>query len=533
MSFKAKYIPYNHTGAFSGIVLDYLAHATRLRPFYAAPFGIEGVRKHIESRKSIPLNRELLVDELKKQYHATDTSALVRANIESLLQPGTFTVCTAHQPNIFTGHLYFIYKILHAIKLADELNAAIPENHFVPVYYMGSEDADLDELGKVMINGKEYKWETKQKGAVGRMLVDRSFTGLIDELDGQLSVERYGREIVSLVRKCYTVNKTIEQATFELVNELFAEFGLVVFLPDNASLKSAFIPVIRKELKERFSNKLVKETIAALPQEYKVQVYGRDINMFYLEGDLRERIEAKDGGYMVVNTPLFFSEEEMESEISQHPERFSPNVILRPVYQELVLPNVAFIGGGGELAYWLELKKVFEAVSVPYPMLVLRNSFMIIPADVARKISAMGMQPEDFFGPADVIAAALVKKESALQLHLVAEKESMLSLYDKMKDAATAADFTLQQHVEALKVQALKKIDKLEKKIFRAEKKKYEVQLLQARKIKDALFPGGNLQERIDNLLPYYSKWGSGFINLLLENSRAVDQHFCILEEQP
>ena len=284
----------------------------------------------------------------------------------------------------------------------------------------------------------------------------------------------------------------------------------------------------------KFSLRINTERIFSYEiQEYKIQVYGRDINMFYLEGDLRERIEAKDGGYTVVNTSLFFSEDEMESEISQHPERFSPNVILRPVFQELVLPNVAFIGGGGELAYWLELKKVFEAVSVPYPVLVLRNSFMIIPADLARKISAMGMQPEDFFGTADDIFAALVKKESALKLHLVAEKESMLSLYDKMKDAATAVDFTLQQHVEALKVQALKKIDKLEKKIFRAEKKKYEVQLLQARKIKDALFPGGNLQERIDNLLPYYSKWGSGFINLLLENSRAVDQHFCILEEQP
>jgi len=533
MSFKAKYIPYYNTGAFSEMVLDFLARSNRLKPFYTGQYGIEGVRKLIESRKNTTLNRVLLVDELKKQYHATDTSALVKANIDSLLQLNTFTICTAHQPNIFTGHLYFIYKILHAIKLANELNAALPENHFVPVYYMGSEDADLDELGNVQVNGKVYKWETNQKGAVGRMLVDQAFTGLIDELAGQLSVEHFGNEIISLVRKCYTINKTIEQSTFELVNALFAAYGLVVFLPDNAAFKSAFIPVIKKELKERFSNKLVKETIEALPQEYKIQVYGRDINMFYLKGDLRERIEAMDDGYSVVNTQLVFTNVEMEREIADHPERFSPNVILRPVYQELVLPNVAFIGGGGELAYWLELKKVFESVSVPFPVLVLRNSFMIIPADVARKISAMGLSPEDFFAPADDIYAALVKRESVLNLHLAAEKDSVAVLYDSMKASATAVDVTLQRHVEALKVQALKKIDNLEKKIFRAEKKKFEVQLLQAGKIKEALFPGGTLQERIDNLLPYYSKWGAGFIGNLLENSGGFEQQFCLMEEQP
>ena len=159
--------------------------------------------------------------------------------------------------------------------------------------------------------------------------------------------------------------------------------------------------------------------------------------------------------------------------------------------------------------------------------------FFRSPADLARKISAMGMQPEDFFGTADDIFAALVKKESALKLHLVAEKESMLGLYDKMKDAATAVDFTLLQHVEALKVQALKKIDKLEKKIFRAEKKKFEVQLLQAKKIKEALFPGGILQERTDNLLPYYSTWGKDIFTHILDNSKGFDQQFCIMAEQP
>ncbi|MEP7165761.1 MAG: bacillithiol biosynthesis cysteine-adding enzyme BshC [Ferruginibacter sp.] len=531
MSFKAKYISYRQTGWFSKIVTDYLDNASALQQFYNAPATIEGIKKTITARKKYKTNRAMLVSELQKQYRTIRSSEKVLENIISLLNEDTFTVCTAHQPNIFTGHLYFIYKIIHAIKLAEELKLLVPDCNFVPVYYMGSEDADLEELGEITINGKKYEWQTKQNGAVGRMKIDKAFIKLIEEIEGQLSVEKFGKEIIALVKKTYALDKTIEQSTFEFVDELFAGYGLLVLLPDNAALKNEFNAVNKKELTEQFSHKLVAETIEQFPAEYKIQAAGRDINLFYLKDDIRERINKEDSKFNVNNSNIEFSEDEIMKELETHPERFSPNVILRPVFQELVLPNIAFIGGGGELAYWLELKNVFEAVKVPFPVLVLRNSFMVVPNKAAGKMAALQLDATEFFKPENILIEDLVKKESAVSLNLEDEKQSLVTLYHNIKVAATIVDNTLQQHVEALETQALKRIEKLERKMLKAEKKRFEAQQRQVHKIKEMLFPSGILQERVDNLLPYYSLWGKDLIKMLYENSTGLGQAFCIVEE--
>ena len=532
MSFTAKYIPYKQTGAFSKIVTDYLDGSPKLRPFYFATPDADGIKKAIEQRKQYPINRQLLVSELAKEYASVETKKPVEQNIDLLLQENTFTVCTAHQPNIFTGHLYFVYKILHAVKLASALKNEFPGYNFVPVYYMGSEDADLDELGEIVEDGKKYTWNTKQTGAVGRMKIDKPFLQLIAELNGRLLVENHGKEIMALVEACYTEGKTISQSTFEFVHALFGEYGLIVLQPDNAALKKVFIPIVKKELEEQFSNKAVSQTLETFPAEYKVQVAGREINLFYLEADTRERIELTESGYKVNNTKNSFTGQEFFGILETHPERFSANVILRPVFQEMILPNVAFIGGGGELAYWLELKQVFDAVAVPYPVLILRNSFTVVRRQYAAKIRSLGMEPVNFFEPEMKLVEQLVKRESSLQLNLEAEKKSLETIYQQMRSAASAIDPTLGNHTEALMTKALKRIEQLEKKMLRAEKKKFEAQQRQLQAIKASFFPSGTLQERIDNLLPYYATWGSNFIEAIYDASTAMEQEFCFVEER-
>lgn len=530
MSFTASYIPYRQTNSFSKIVGDYLDEVPALREFYTHPVNIEGIKAAMAARKNFKTNRKLLVEELRRQYASVTVNDKLQANIDALLSEDSFTICTAHQPNIFTGHLYFIYKILHAIKLADELKQKIPGNNFIPVYYMGSEDADLEELGEVSINGKKYHWQTKQQGAVGRMKIDKAFLALINEIEAQLSVEVHGPEILKLVKEKYILDKTVEQATFEFVHSLFAELGLLIFLPDNPAFKKEFHSINTRELEEQFSHKLVEDTIAAFPAEYRVQAAGRVINLFYLKDDIRERIEASGDGFGVANTKLLFSRDELATELKDHPERFSQNVILRPVYQELVLPNIAFIGGGGELAYWVELKKVFEATTVPYPVLVLRNSFMILPAKIVSRMGSLQLNIVDLFKSEKQLIEELVKKESSLSLELEAEKKMFEELYDKVGTVAGKIDPTLQQHTDALKTQALKRVAQLEKKMLKAEKKKFEAQQRQINNIKEDLFPNGSLQERVDNLLPFYALYGPAFITMLYENSKGLQQEFCVVE---
>ena len=188
-AFQTQYIPYSATGKFAKIILDYVAGANDLKDFYEHAVNLNGTIASINGRKNFNTNRKLLVEQLQLQYKNLADSGKVKANIDALSNENTFTVCTAHQPNIFTGHLYFIYKILHTIKLADDLKKQLPTYNFVPVFFMGSEDADLEELNHTVVDGKKYVWNTKQTGAVGRMKVDDNLLKLIDEIEGRLSVE--------------------------------------------------------------------------------------------------------------------------------------------------------------------------------------------------------------------------------------------------------------------------------------------------------------------------------------------------------
>jgi bacillithiol synthase len=524
-------IAYGETGFYSRMILDYLQGSEELKPFYTHPVSAEGIKAAIEKRSSYPTDRKLLVHTLQKHYAGQSLTNQQQQNIELLSNNNCFTVTTAHQPNIFTGYLYFIYKILHAIKLCEKLKTTMPENDFVPVYYMGSEDADLEELGHIYINGAKHEWKTNQTGAVGRMKVDKALVQMLDAVAGEITVHPFGKEIIELMKACYEEGTTIEQATFKLVNALFAEYGLIVLLPDDADYKRAFIPVVKKELEEQFSHPVVEATAIKFPKKYKVQAGGRELNMFYLKDDMRERLVKENSKFKIQNSKLEFDEAGIIDELQQHPERFSPNVILRPVFQEMILPNIAFIGGGGEIAYWLELKDVFAAVQVPYPVLVLRNSFLLVEKKHADKASTLGFSVNDLFKAENDLLNVLVKRDSEVQLSLQKEKQEIQVFYAGLRKTAGAVDSTLQPHTEALEKLALRKIEALEKKMLRAEKKKFEAQQRQLHKLRSQLFPHNNLQERIENFMPFYAKGGKGFIKTIYDNSLALEQEFVVLEE--
>ena len=530
METNCTYLHYSQTNSFSKIAIDYINANPLLQPFYKHPVNAEGILAAIKERQKFPQQREMLVDELLKQYEGAAQFSKVKENTLLLLQQNTFTITTAHQPNIFTGPLYFIYKILHVIKIADELNKQLTDYNFVPAYYMGSEDADLEELGTITIDGIEYNWQTKQTGAVGRMKVDKALLSLIDKMQGQLGVLPFGNEIIQLFKKVYTIGKAIQQATLELVNDLFGEYGLIVIIADSAKLKKLFQPVIEKELKERFSNKAVTATIAELEKYYKPQAEGRELNLFYLIEDKRERIELEGLKFKVESLKFEWDEKEILNELNEHPERFSPNVILRGALQETILPNIAFIGGGGELAYWLELKKVFEAAKIPYPMLVLRNSFLIVERKYKQMINNLGLKPEDIFLPEYDLMKKIITNRTENKVRLNGELQKVEDLYNEIMHLASSVDATLKAHVAALKTKAVYGLQELEKKMLRAEKRKYNYEQQQLQKIKSALFPNNSLQERVENISIFYAKYGKQLVDILLSSSLTLQQEFAILE---
>lgn len=532
MNFNTARIPYRQTGAFSGLVLDFIDQAESIRPFLAGAASLQGLEKAIERRDGFNTNRAVLVEALTAQYAGVETSELVRRNIQLLASANTYTITTAHQNNIFTGPLYFIYKILHAIKLAQVCSASFPGKTFVPVYYMGSEDADLDELNHITITGEKLQWETNQRGAVGRMLVDKSLLSLIDRMEGMLGVWPHGAEITGLLRAHYKAGTSLQQATFQFVDALFSRYGLVVLIPDNALLKKQLTPLFREELLKGSSASVVQETNEQLAAAgYKVQASGRAINLFYLKDDIRNRIEKSGEGYKVVDTALKFTTDGLLAELDEHPERFSPNVILRGLYQETILPNITFIGGGGETAYWLQLKKLFEYYRVPFPILVLRNSFLLVEKKWQEYIRALDFTTEDLFQPESRLMSRIMERGNPGKTNISDSIEAMNGVYEKLKLQAAEADSTLQQHVAALNKQAVSRLQELEKKMYRAEKRKYATEQQRIQKLKQVLFPGNGLQERTENISYFYAKWGSGLLDQLLEASLGLEQEFVLLKE--
>jgi bacillithiol biosynthesis cysteine-adding enzyme BshC len=529
MSSSCIHIPFSSTQLFSKLINDYVEGKGTAIDFVQYVPNVEGYRAAIEGRKLHPIDRGLLVEVLTAQYANLDPKAAVQQHIELLKSDETFVVTTAHQPNLFSGPLYFFYKIIHAIQLAASLKKQFPQYNFVPVYYMGSEDADLDEVGAFNLDATRYQWNTKQTGAIGRMVVDDALLKLIQQLEGYWSVLPQGKTALAILKEAYQKGKIINEATLSFVHAFFGSKGLLVLQPDDAKLKAAFIPVMEKELLTQFSHDAIQPAIVALSKAYHVQTEGRTLNLFYLKDQTRARIEKQGDQYIVVDTNIRFTQSEILTELHQYPERFSPNVILRGVYQETILPGVVFVGGGGELAYWMELKNVFQQVGVHYPLLQLRNSFLLINQKQATQWSSMQFGDQDFFKPMLDLEVAYVKKHASEALHLSDQMESLTNLYTVIKNEVVKVDPTLGAHAENLAHQAKAKIAELEKKMVRAERRKQAVAIQRIHRIKKELFPQDNLQERVENFSKWVGQYDQSWIETIMEHSTGLESKFRII----
>ncbi len=532
MPINTTYLPYSDTGYFSQLATDYLSGHPELSGFYTFSPDAKGIAAAIEQRKQYPVDRQTLVTVLQKQYAGLQPHDRVLENIALLQKENTFTVCTAHQPNLLTGYLYFIYKIVHAIKLAEELNTAYPDKKFVPVYYMGSEDNDLEELGTFRYGGKKFVWEAQgQTGAVGRMLT-KSIKPVLDELFKLLGPPgKNTDELKELLTKAYLGHANISEATQYLVNELFGRFGLIVLNPDEAAFKQAIIPVLKDDLLHQTAYSIVSAEIEKLEVHYNAQAHPRPINLFYLKDNLRERIEKRGDTWHTLNSDTKWQESELMAELEAHPERFSPNVILRGIFQESILPDVAFIGGGAEVAYWLELKAIFEHYHVFYPVILLRQSVLWINDAQAKLRKQLGLSIPEIFKPELVLIRNFISNNTGDEWQTTEESATIEKIMAALKLKATALDVTLKGSAEAVLTKIKYQLQVLEKKMLRAEKRKLQTELARITRLKHSIFPGNGLQERIENFADWYIAYGPGYLDILNNAMQPLQNEFLVIED--
>ncbi|WP_370088481.1 bacillithiol biosynthesis cysteine-adding enzyme BshC [Ekhidna sp.] len=514
---RTETIPLDETDCFSQFFIDYITQKKELAPFYSAFPSVKNFKEAIASRNFQAANRQVLGEVLKEQYANTAMSSSVSQNIDLLEDSKTFTITTGHQLNIFTGPLYFIYKIVTVINACKTLKQAYPEYNFVPVYWMASEDHDFDEINHFFLEGKKYEWQTDQKGAVGHF-----------DPSGLKEIAAKLPKAAEFFKEAYS-QKSLAEAVREYVNHLFGNEGLVVVDADHARLKALFSHVMQSDLFDHTPEALVAETSSSLESlGYKTQVHARPVNFFYLDKGIRERIEKTESGFQVVDTDLSFSDSEMRQLIQNQPERFSPNVILRPLYQETILPNLAYVGGPSEAVYWLQLKAVFDHFKTAFPLLMPRNFALVIPGAASTKWSKTGLSQRDLFLSAEAAFDKWVKANCDHDISYGSELKKLAKIEKELKDKASAVDPTLTQHIEALHTSYTKRIEKAEKKLVRAEKRLYEDRKKQIEAVKESLFPAGSLQERRDNFLNFYLK-DPTFIEKLLQSFDAFDYRVYLL----
>jgi bacillithiol synthase len=517
---RVQKLAFSETHSFSSFFLDYIQQKDSLTSFYGQFPQIENFQSQLEAKTTsfTDQQRNALYQVLIRQYEGLTTTQKVKDNLSVLKNRKTFTITTGHQLNIFTGPLYFIYKIVTVINTCRQLKQHYPSYDFVPVYWMASEDHDYDEIKYFRLYGKKYIWQTDQTGAVGRFN-PQSITRLFDEIPGDINV----------FKSAYSKSTTLSAAVRQYVNALFGSEGLIVIDADDRTLKSSFKPVMDTDLFDHTPKRLVEEQNQRLEKlGYHPQVFARDINFFYLDKNVRARIERVDERFQVVDTAHSFTQGEMERMIREEPEKLSPNVILRPLYQEFILPNLAYAGGPAEVVYWLQLKSVFDHFRVPFPILMPRNFALVVDGPVSRKFEKTGLEYQHLFEEKNFLFNQWVVKNTVHDLSLGSEMKLILERYGAIRERAGKIDSTLIKFIEAQSKRTVSGLEKIEKKLFRAEKRQHADKLRQLEAVKDELFPGGSPQERVDNFLNFYQK-DPRFIQHLLDTFEPFDFRFNLL----
>jgi bacillithiol biosynthesis cysteine-adding enzyme BshC len=533
---ESECLSFRETGYFSELICDYLEQKPALADLYGAFPTLENFARQFDQKASFEKEKRLLLaDALHKQYarlKGADIGEAVTRQLATLEHNNCFTVTTGHQLNLFTGPLYFLYKIASVINMAKRLNEAYPDKHVVPVYWMATEDHDFAEINHIHHHGGRISWNREAAGPVGR-LNSSSLAPVLEELEAILGAGKRSAYLIKLFTNAYLKQDTLADATRYIVHALFGAEGLLIVDGDDADLKRQMHPYFEADLLDHLPQKTTEKASAFLREHYTEQVHVRDINLFYIMDNVRERIEKEGEHRVVLNTDIRFTKDSLLEALAKHPERFSPNVVLRPLYQEVILPNLSYTGGGGELAYWLQLKAMFDAYKVPFPMLHLRNSVLWIPKSIARKAVKLDLDTRDLFKSFHALSNAYVHKNSSLETDLSPYTQKLKAMFEELQLLAGKTDATMQGAVNAQEVKQLKGIENLQKKLLKAEKKQAAIQMRQLEEVKQGLFPANSLQERHDNFIAYYMGYGEAFIASLLETLDPFAYTFTVLSEKP
>lgn len=520
-------IPFSNLESIPQLVKDFLAQ--KVEGYEDKFYSFENISKQISDKKQsfTTTQRKILVEALTDQHLANRLTESQKQNLVALSSPNTFTVTTGHQLNLFTGPAFFIYKIMQTIRIAEEVSFQNDGFNVVPIFWMASEDHDFEEINHFQTENEYYETKAKSGGPVGRIKVEDDY--FIKSFEEEFKDTVFGTELILLLKKAYKKGQTLATATRILVQELFGKYGVLILDGDDVRLKRQMVEVFKSELFEEKLFSTTKNQVDSLAGQYgKVQVNPREINLFYLDAE-RNRIEAVGNYFTVVDSDLSFSKEEIVKELETHPEKFSPNALLRPIFQETVLPNLAYIGGNAEIMYWLELKPYFTSINLPFPVLVPRNSLLFLDSKTISKIEKEGLKVEDFFRNFAEVTKSLLLDNNEILCLLDASESIIANQFDEISKNAVQTDKTFGSLVDAEKTRQIKAFKRMRKRLLRAEKIKQQEKLQRLEDLFLNVHPGRSWQERVYNFSVFYADHGHDWLEACYQESHSAQPQIAVL----
>ena len=508
-------IEINNSNHLPLITKDYVLK-NNLKEFHSFENNIDNYSEQIIVRNNFSTEkRNSLVEVLLDQNKGFSKNII--DNILKLRDSKTFTVTTGHQLCLFTGPMYFIYKILQTIKLSKTLKQKYPENNFIPVYWMASDDHDFEEIKFFNSYQKKFTHEINSENLCTGDIKTENLEKVYRDLEIEFSNKKNVKQLLQIFKESYLSNKTYSSATRHLVYELFKDYDIVVLDPNEKRLKTHFKSTIIDEISNFSTYKIVSETVGKISETYqgkfKPQVNPRKVNLFYIENQKRFRIDFKNGLFKIFNKN--YSKEDLLKIVESNPENFSPNVLLRPLYQESILPNLAYVGGGSEISYWLELKDLFIFYKIPFPILSLRCSLLLLNEKDIDQISRNNLSVSDFFEQLDFIEKKYISKKNTGKYNFINFIKEYNLLLDNQFSQLLKIDKNLNPILSSLKKRHHNDFDNLNKKIIKSLKTMDETSINQIRKLHYKIFPNGVQQERYINFSHFYSIMGAELIDKL------------------
>jgi bacillithiol biosynthesis cysteine-adding enzyme BshC len=526
-------IPFSHLPGAGRLFADYIENFDRLAAFYAVDYRSRAALLDQAGRVSQRHHpRAEVAKILRRQNRHWGAGEAVERHLAALAQKDSVAVVTGQQVGIFGGPLFTLYKALTCLKLAESLSARLGKT-VAPIFWLAADDDDVAEVNRLTVMNRENElmpfscvFDTGERRPVAQVHLTGNIENCHRAFSEAIPETEFKTDILQALRQAYFAGESLPGAFARWLVNLLGHYGLVVMNPADAELKRLAGPVFAHEINENSpSTEAALRAAAKLGAAgYAPQVSLRPdrFNLFYVQTQ-RHTLEQRDGRLVSTDGALQFSRAGLLQHLHEHPENFSPNVMLRPVLQDFLLPTVAYVAGPAEIAYFAQLRGVYEAFEVPMPAIFPRQSMTLLEKKIAHVLEKYHLSIADFWSAqshaAEELISRVVKREAADELFspVAAARDELGRQLAALKTRAVAVDATLGGFIEKEQGRIFHQLDSIEKKLLQAAKRQHETLAQQITKAAHALYPHQHLQERELSFVPFLCKYGRGLIQQIYE----------------